>query len=152
MNRHQRRAAKAENAAWAAGIGEVAQESGGMMDIRIVRRSDTPGLAIAALEGSREARRLVTAVTTLTNRVRSSGIGADAALCGCCDRHLARVPYAVVVAMLYRDDPSTSIVLGICAHCGPDLASIQKKAVVAFRRIFPDARDVVMQGHEGGRA
>ena len=150
MNRHARR--RAAKAAWAAGIGAVAVEAAGRLDISIIRPTDAGPLILAALAGDRDAQRLLTATQDVARRVRTAGRGADAVMCGCCDNLLIDTAHSVVVAAPYRDDPARCIVMGICVQCATDDVAIKRKTFQALRRIFPDGRAVQLQQHAAGRA
>jgi hypothetical protein len=149
MNRQQRRAARTK---WAADMRVAVAESGGLMNLAVIDPLDILLVLADALAGEPEAARIAPAILAQIERVSAPAKGLPPALCGTCDRELTTVSYSIAVATPRRDRPERAITIGICHHCAIDSADIRKKAVEGFQRLFPDAKQVVLQGHEAGHA
>jgi hypothetical protein len=141
-------AADADRAAKAAGYAQIARESGGMMEVRIIRPVDARGMFTAAAAGDRDAARLSRALVALLKGAN----GAAGMQCSVCDVELAGTRFTAVFALPACDDPSKLIAAGLCTACTSDPEARMRRAVQGLRRLFPALRCVEMQGHSAGRA
>jgi len=133
------------------GIQRVSDEAGGLLTVQVIQQHDMPAMIADALGGSAEAVQLL----RLTNQVLANIQAAPyrkPALCGCCPRALRGGRYAIVIARPARDDATEGLSLAICRKCGPTYGAIQATAAVAFRRIWPDLRPIMVTHPGGGRA
>ena len=74
-------------------------------------------------------------------------------LCGCCPRPFPKNDFSIVIAMPEVGSPTRGLSVGICKRCATEPEQIRDKAMVALRKIFPDAKPVYLGAtHEGGRA
>ncbi len=154
MNRHDRRAAKAQGKteAWRRGIETVHREAAGVLDLIVVRPEDMLLLILSGMSGDRRANATAIAVTDAICGISESARTTKPKLCGSCPRSLTDNAYSVVVAMPQRDDPSTAIGMAICHGCATTEAGIREKATGAFRSIWPSLRPIAVTHPDGGRA
>jgi hypothetical protein len=154
MNRHQRRAAKAQGQteAWRRGIETVHREAAGVLELIVVERAEMPLLFMDALSGDHYANVIALAVTDTIWGIREAARTGIPKLCGSCPRALTDNSYSVVLAMPQRADPSTAIGMAICHGCATTEADIREKAAGGFKGIWPDLRPITVTHQDGGRA
>ena len=129
----------------------VTAESGGVLNVDIVRPIDFLNLVTAALTGDVAAARLVTtagdAVAAFASMPRR-----QPALCACCPAPLVPGRYAVAVVTAASDTASQGITMGICAACAIEPDDLLAKAREGLARLWPDLRPVAVTHPAGSRA
>lgn len=116
-------------------------EGGGMLELEVIRPSESAALLLYARAGSERARQTLTPVMSR--------------LCGSCPRAVRRdTRFSIVVAWPSCDDPTQALALAICKRCASDHNAIQAKAkaTTALRRLWPNLTPVRLTHPDGGRA
>ena len=129
----------------------VTTESGGVLNVDIVRPIDFLNLVTAALTGDAAAARLV---RTAGDAVIGFGFMPpdQPALCACCPRPLLSGSYSVAVVTPACDAPGQGLALGICTACATQPDDLLAKAWEGLTRIWPDLRPVAVTHPAGSRA
>lgn len=135
---------------WEAGIRSVHAEAAGLMSLHAFRQLDAVPLLARAMCGEVEAMRLSLALCEALGQIHNAPRRRPM-LCGSCPRPLRQGNFAVVIAAPERTDPTNCVTLGICKKCAVEIDDIKAKAVLAFRKIWPDARPITID-HPGGHA
>ena len=133
-----------------AGVEAISAESGGMVELVVVRPADVPGLLGDVLLGDAQATGIFRMVFDTIKRVEAAPKRAPM-LCVACPRAL-RKGYAVCIAIPAKDDPRQVLALAVCPRCGGDLAAIKAKATEGLRKFWPDLRSIEQTHAAGGRA
>ena len=137
---------------WADRVTAVADESGGLLSLRVFRQSDMPDLLAHAVAGDPQASMLVGAIGDALQAVRNAPRKSPMR-CGCCPRPFPKNPFSLVVALPEVESPMTGLSLGICGRCATEPEDIRDKAVVALRKLFPELKPVDLGAvHQGGQA
>ena len=138
-------------AALLAGVEAVTAESGGMMEVAVVRPSDVPVLLGEALAGSEDAAMLLRLYGDTSARIDKAAGAGTPMLCVSCPRALQK-GYSVAAALPRRDNPHHAVAVAVCPRCGPDRAAIEAKAMQGFAKIWTGLRPIQLTHHDGGRA
>ena len=123
----------------------ISAESGGMVELIVVRPADMPGLLGDVLLGDAQATGIFRMVVDTIKRVDAAPKRAPM-LCVSCPRAL-RKGYAICIAIPAKDDA-----LAVCPRCGGDLAAIKAKATEGLKKFWPDLRSIEQTHTAGGRA
>ncbi len=138
-------------AALHAGVEAVTRESGGLVELLVVRPTDIPDLLADVLLGDAEATGIFRMVSDTVTRIETAPKRAPM-LCVACPRAL-RKGYAICVAIPAKDNPRQAIALAVCPRCGDnDRATISAKASEGLKKSWPDLRPVAQTHATGGRA
>ena len=133
-----------------AGVEAISAESGGIVELVVVRPADVPGLLGDVLLGDAQATGIFRMVFDTIKRVEAAPKRAPM-LCVACPRAL-RKGYAVCIAIPAKADPGQALALAVCPRCGGDLAAIKAKATEGLRKFWPDLRSIEQTHTAGGRA
>ncbi len=138
---------------WADGIRslhEQTQAGGGLLELEVVRPVEMVGILGAAMAGDPKAGQVMTMLADTVKRISAASRTRKPALCGSCPRRLLNNKYSLVIAKPSCDGPMNAVVLAICRKCGTGHDEIQRQAVVALKRLWPDLRAITIT--PGGRA
>lgn len=137
---------------WAADMQSFQDEAAGVLVLQVVQRSDMPDLLLDVVCGSSEAQQLLGLVSKTLTRIETAPRG-KSMLCGCCPKPIRLGgQFSLVVAWPGVATPERGLVLAICHRCGSDYATVQAKATVALKRVWPDLRPIAITHPVGGRA
>ena len=131
------------------GVQRVNDEAGGVLSLQVIQRGDMPALISDALAGSGEAMELLRLVRETMDGIQGAP-RRKPMLCGSCPKALRNGRFSIVLAKPACDDPTQGVAMMICAKCGSSIGAIQAAALVALRRIWPDARPITVTHPDGG--
>ena len=137
--------------AWADNILRLHDAAAGLLSLDVVRRSDAPGLMLAAVAGDADAARLLLDVNDFLERIQSAQ-ASDPMQCGCCGKPLRQGRYSLVVARPTQGGTERGLGMAICYRCGTTLGGIKAAAITSLRLIWPEARSIEITCPDGGRA
>lgn len=132
------------------GVQLVHEESGGLLDIRIVRNTDMPALLAQVLVRNAEASQIFTMVSRVVDGIQRAPRRRPM-LCGSCPGPLRNGRFAVALALPARDDPKNGLSFAICDRCGTSRAAMERAAHKALTRIWPDLRPIKITHNAGAR-
>ena len=135
---------------WAEDIQQVQDEAAGLLELMVVQPDDVRRLIALAEAGDPDADRQLQMVSGALMRIQRAPRAAPA-LCGTCPRPLRNGKFSIVIASPAREGFSHALTLAICHRCGTSHAAVERAAVIALRRIWPESRQVAIDPR-GSRA
>lgn len=133
------------------GVQRVNDEAGGVLSLQVIQRGDMPALISDALSGSGEAMELLRLVRETMDGIQAAP-RRKSMLYGACPKPLRNGRFSLILAKPACDDPTQGIAMAICSRCGPNRGAIEAAALVALRRIWPDARPIAVTHPESSQA
>ncbi len=134
------------------GLHTLRTQGDGMLELEVIRPSESTTLLLCAHAGNDRARRTLTPVMGLLKSIGEAPRKAPR-LCGSCPRAVRRNSrFSIVVAWPSCNDPTQALSLAICERCANDHAGIEAKATAALRRLWPNLTTVRLTHASGGRA
>ena len=136
---------------WLEELRMIQTEAAGVMRLDVVQPGDFSDLVGTALFGSPHSQRLVAAVEGALQQIAKAP-RAKPRLCACCPRPIrTRGVYSIVIASPARDDTERALTLAVCPRCATEREEVREKAILALKRIWPDARSIAVH-HQAGQA
>ena len=128
-------------------------ESGGLLHLDTVRRSDLPRLRAVASAGDGDAADLLRVVVNALRRTDGTPV-AVAMQCVACSAALPPRHIAIAVARPATDNPQHNLVmaLALCRLCATTPGIAGEAATQALRLVWPGLRPVKTTHPQGGRA
>jgi hypothetical protein len=136
---------------WVSGMREELAGAGGLLTLHVFRRADLPALLEQARAGDHKAFQLAGALENTLMGIDTAPRRRPA-LCGSCPRPVRGDNLSIVIVCPESADASHGLGLAICKRCATEPDAILANAVVALRRIWPDARPVTIAGYGPGHA
>ena len=137
---------------WAEDMRAVHAEAAGCMTLDIICPADVPSLVAYGAMGDQQAKRLTIAVEQALNGIARAPRRRPM-LCASCPRPVRPgSEFWVVIASPARDDAAQCLTLAICAGCAMEREHARQKALVALRRVWPDARPIEVTHQVGSHA
>lgn len=142
----------ARDGAFADAVHTIHAESGGLLDLLIVRAIDMPPIIAEATAGSPDAIMLVFALEDTMKRIEAAPRRSPM-LCVSCPRPLLRKTlYSFAVVLPSRERPTNGLALAVCAKCAVTPQEIREKAIKGLSRVWPSLRSVTITHSIGGQA
>ncbi len=137
-----------------AAVRNIRSESGGLLDLLIVRPVDLPYVIAEAVAGTPDAVMLMIALDDTVKRITAASYRAPMSCCSCPQPLLPENFYSFAVVLTSCESPTNGLVLAVCASCGTAIEDIRSKAVSALHKIWPDlsSRPIEVTHPTGGRA
>lgn len=133
-------------------VHNITAESGGLLDLLIVRPVDLPFVIAEATAGTPDAVMLLIALDAAVARITAASRRSPM-LCTSCPRPLLRkTHYSFCIVLPSREDPTNGLALVVCSKCAVTVEEIKAKGVVGLRRIWPGLHQVDITHPTGGRA
>lgn len=125
-------------------VRRISADSGGELELWIVLDAERAQLAVQAAEADPDpaAVRLHKGIQEVAASVASAPRRTPIR-CISCSRLLKKSAYAVVVAAPPGPVIGHGVVLAVCERCGTTTAKVRSRAVIALRRLWPNAQRVL---------
>jgi len=132
-------------------LANLRTESGGAVDLFIVRPVDAPDVVAHALASDPLAVKVFEALANASRAVEAAPKKRPL-LCATCPRPLRGTAFAFGLVLPMRDDPRSGAAFGICVRCATPVEALQANATKALHKLWPDLVPIEVSHPEGGRA
>jgi hypothetical protein len=130
---------------WQSDMKSVHVEAGGTMSLDLIEFSDLRPLLAGTNLGSERCANLLQLTIAALQRIDRAP-SRKPMLCATCPAPVRLGgAFWIAIAMPLRDDPSSALTLAICAECASSREAAHDRAMIALRRIWPDARPITLQ-------
>lgn len=126
-------------------------ESGGAVDLFVVRPVDAPDVVARALAGDPLAQRVFEALAS-ASRAMDAAPKRKPLLCATCPRPLRGSAFAIGLVLPMRDNPQSGAAFGLCVKCATPVEALQANATKAMHKLWPDLEPIEITHPAGGRA
>ncbi len=132
----------------------VRSESGGLLDLMVVRPADFAFVVVEAAAGDPDAIRVLAALETTVKRIAAAPRRSPMRCVACPQLLLKKTVFSFCIVEPSRANPTSSLVVAVCSRCATTPEQIQEKAVTALRQIWPDisSRPITVTHPSGGQA
>ncbi len=137
-----------------AAVHNIRSESGGLLDLVVVRPVDLPYVIAEAVAGTPDAVMLMIALDDTVKRITTASYRAPMSCYSCPQPLLPETFYSFAVVLPSRESPTNGLVLAVCANCGTAIEDIRARAISALHKIWPDlsSRPITVTHPAGGQA
>jgi hypothetical protein len=134
------------------GVDQLNRESGGLLQLEIIRQQDHAVIAAAAVRGDPVAFSRLTAILQSGDVIRRMA-RTDGAVCLTCPGIVRNPESALALLVPATARATVAICSALCEQCSTGTAGdIIERASIAYRAAWPGLRCVSVTHPEGGRA
>ena len=137
--------------ALAEGLAGLRAETGGVVELVVLRSVDASAVLADAMAGNARAYGIATALRDVVALVERAPRHAPK-VCVSCSQPLHRARYAVGLVMPTTEHPDRVLGICCCRRCARSRGDVAAKLVKAVRAAWPDVRPVMVTHAHGGRA